>query len=103
MRDLITFEIKGSRGADSAVVRLVSFGSGRGKEVPNIRCLRRRVYSMDIVQSSDVPTDYPGEGYLVDIADLIGMFDCRTQKHKLLSDGINFSHILCTADIISFA
>ena len=82
--------------------RLVGFNIGRGKEVPDIRYLGSRDYSMDIVQSSDVPTDYPGEGYLVDIADLIGMFDCRTQKNKLLSDGINFSRILCTVDIISF-
>jgi len=84
------------------MIRLGGFGSEREKEVPNIRCLRCRVYSVDIVQSRDVPTDYLGKGYLVNIADPIGMFDCGTQKNKLLSDGINFSRTLCTTGIILF-
>jgi hypothetical protein len=53
------------------VIRLVGFDIGREKEVPDIRYLGCRVYSVDIVQSHDVPTDYPSKRYLVNIADPI--------------------------------
>ena len=69
--DLIAFEIKRSRGADSTVFRLVGFNIGREKEVPDIRYLGSRVYSMDIVQSHDIPTDYSSNRYLINIANSI--------------------------------
>ncbi len=53
------------------MIRLVGFDIEREKEVPDMRYLGSRVYSMDIVQSHDILTDYSSKRYLINIANSI--------------------------------
>ena len=53
------------------MIRLVGLDIGREKVVSDIRYLRCGIYSVDIIQSHDVPTDYSGEKYFINIVDAI--------------------------------
>ena len=99
--DLVSFEVKGSRGADSVMVRLFSSVACRGKEDSDVRCGSCRVYSEGCIQPHGIPTNQVGERNLINITDTIGILYFGVKNKELPSNGIGFRHILCTVSIIS--
>ncbi len=102
-RDLVSFEIKGSRGADSVMARLIGSVACRRKEDSDVRCASCRIYSVGCVQSRGIPTNQIGERSIINITDTIGILYFGTKNKQLPSNGIDIRRILCTVNIISFA
>jgi hypothetical protein len=101
--DLVSFEIKGSRGADNAMVRLIGSVACRRKEDSDVGSASCRIYSVGCVQSNGIPTNQVGERNFINITDTIGILYFGTKNKKLPSNGIDFRRILCTVSIISIA
>ena len=78
--DLISFEIKGSRGADSTMVRLIGSVACRGKEDSDVRCTSCRIYSVGCVQSHGITTNQISEGDFINITDTTRVLYCGTKN-----------------------
>ena len=78
--DLISFEVKGSRGTDSIMVRLISSVACRGKEGSDVRCAGSRIYSVGCVQSHGITTNQIGEGDFINITDTSRVLNCGAKN-----------------------